>query len=407
MAVKTGDTVVAGGTTGSPLEHFVSVQIPYLRCPVSAMTEPLYVYKDSVLHQAAGTGHTVLMFKYPLEGDFQFSHRNIRRGWGESHNFFGGIAYMAKPHDSTVMIRAVAHRNTSKFLSTPTHNDKDNVISINSAGDQLVMQVNDQDVATDRRTSTMPFVGIVFEHHVIASAADMRLQGNPKIAAKVELIGEDLRGWHCPIIWGSMMSVDLPTQPGQDRVQLMRSRQQFAANPELAVWSEIDGEIRGRGGNNSGTAGGQSHLQYMRPLLDGETFAYKFDYAKGRQEVHPAIGRIVILMRESGVKLRWLPMEFSAESANLPALHEVSPDELIGDGKPDLIEGGENSVKVTVEGEHAVIEVNGKPICRFALATDRRFGFAAEVGRTCVVREATLTGPWPTEMPANPVAPTQ
>lgn len=407
MAVKTGGTVAVGGTTGSPLEHFVSVQIPYLRCPVSAMTEPLYVFKDSVLHQAAGTGHTVMMFKYPLEGDFQFSHRNIQRGWGESHNFFGGVAYMAKPHDSTVLIRAVAHRNTSKFLGAPTHNDKDNVISINAIGDQLVMEVNGQDVAGDRRTSTMPFVGIVFEHHVIASAADIRLQGNPKIAAKVDLIGEDLRGWHSPIIWGNMMSVDLPTQPGQDRVQLLNSRRQFTANPQLAVWSEVEGELRGRGGNNSSTAGGQSHLQYMRPLLDGETFSYKFDYAKGKQEVHPAIGRIVILMREDGVKLRWLPMEFSAESANLPPLHEVSPGELIGDGKPELVDGGENLVKITVEGDDAVVEVNGKQICRFALATDRRFGFAAEVGRSYVVREATLTGDWPTEMPAEIFQPTQ
>ncbi|HBJ35134.1 MAG TPA: hypothetical protein DDZ51_10345, partial [Planctomycetaceae bacterium] len=407
MAVKTGGTAVVGGTTGSPLEHFVSVQVPYLRCPVGAMTEPLYVFDDSVLHQAAGTGHTIMMFKYPLEGDFQFSHRNLRRSWGESHNFFGGVAYMAKPHDSSVLIRAVAHRNTSKFLNAPTLKDKDNVISIQSTGDELVMQVNDQDVATDRRTATMPFAGIVFEHHVIASAADIRLQGNPKIAAKVDLIGEDLRGWHSPIIWGSLMSVDLPTQPGQDRVQLMNNRRQYLESPHLAVWSESDGELHGRGGNNSRTAGGQSHLQYMRPLLDGETFTYKFDYSKGRQEVHPAIGRIVILMREDGVKLRWLPMEFSLESANLPSLHEVSPEKLMGDGKPNLIEGGENLVKLTVEGDDALLEVNGKPICRFALATDRRFGFAAELGRSCVVRQATLTGPWPTEFPADAFAPKQ
>jgi hypothetical protein len=58
-------------------------------------------------------------------------------------------------------------------------------------------------------------------------------------------------------------------------------------------------------------------------------------------------------------------------------------------------------VKISVEGDHAVVEVNGKPICRFAMATDRRFGFVAESGRGCVVRDATLTGPWPTEMPAD------
>jgi len=407
MAVKAGGTVVEGGAAGSPLEHFLSVQVPYLRCPVSTMTEPLYVIKENVVHHTAGTGHNILMLKYPLEGDFQFSHRNIRRGWGESHNFYGGIAYMAKPHESSVLIRAVAHRNTSNFLGAPTHDDQDNVITLKAAGDTLVMQVNDQDVATDRRTSAMPFVGVVFEHHVIASAADIRLQGNPKIAAKVDLIGEDLRGWHCPIIWGSLISVDLPTQPGQDQAQLLRSRQQFQAGPEIAVWRQADGELRGRGGNNSGTAGGQSHLQYMRPLLDGESFAYKFDYAKGKQEVHPAIGRIVILLRADGVKLRWLGQEFSYESVNLAPLHEVDPDELIGDGKPELIDGGENAVKITVEGDEAIVEVNGKAVCRFGLATDRRFGLAAEVGHTCVVRDATLTGPWPSKMPADVLMPKQ
>ncbi len=90
------------------------MQLPYLGVPVSAVTEPRYLDRDGSIHFGAGADSNVFMFKYPLAGDFSFSHRNVYHGWGGSHNLYGGTSYVTRSTDSNLTARAIG-RNSVKF----------------------------------------------------------------------------------------------------------------------------------------------------------------------------------------------------------------------------------------------------------------------------------------------------
>lgn len=399
--VGAGWTAAAGATAGSPLKHFVSVQLPYIHKPVAPMTEPIYVMRDGSLHFTGGSGQNALMLKYPLAGDFAFSHRNIRRGWGESHNQFGGTAYLAKPHNSTLTVRGLVTRSSVVLDQNATHMDNDNTHAVVVAGDRVMINANGKELAVDRRTSSMPFVGVHFEFHTISEAADIRLEGSPTIPRQVDLIDEDLRGWSCPIIGGSLIPMALPLKPDQDPDLTKAQRQQNLENAERFTWFGRDGELRSGNRGVSPAAAGQRHIQYMRPLLDGETIRYEFFHEAGKRETHPSLGRIGVLLRPDGVKLRWLPQRDSLESAELDPLHGVDPDELLGDGKPELRPNDWNDVELTAEGDDVLVRVNGKPVARFATSLDRRFGLLGEADRECRVRSIRLTGDWPKTLPED------
>ena len=398
--VGAGRTAAAGATVGSPLKHFTSVQTPYLDVPVALATEPLYAIRDGSLHMTGGSGQNTLMLKYPLEGDFAFRHRNIRRGWGETHQQFGGTVYLVKPHNSTLTVRGLVSRTEVVLDQNATHMDKDNTQALIARGDQVVIEVNGEELVVDRRTASMPFVGLQFEFHVISEAVDVRLEGKPTIPRRVDLIDEDLRGWNCPIIGGSLMPMALPLKPEQDPDQVRAQRQMLRQSAERAAWFDRDGELHSGSGGVS-PAAGQRHIQYVRPLLDGETIRYEFYHQSGKQEAHPSVGRIAVLLRPDGVKLRWLPQRDSLESTDLDPLNEVAPDEWLGDGKPALREDDWNVVAVTAEGDDMLVEINGRPVCRFAASLDRRFGLLGEADRQVRVRDIRLTGDWPATLPQD------
>ena len=203
------------------------------------------------------------------------------------------------------------------------------------------------------------------------------------------------------------MPMALPLTPDQDPDQVQAQRQQNLDNAERYAWFGRDGELRSGNGGVSPATAGQRHIQYMRPLFDGETIRYEFFHQADEQETHPSIGRIAVLLRPDGVKLRWLPLRDSLESADLDPLNEVDPDELLGDGKPELRENDWNDVELTAEGDDVVVTVNGKPVARFATSLDRRFGVLGEADRDCRIRSIRLTGDWPKTLPENLLEPTE
>jgi len=401
MAVLTGAAEMPGASHGSPLKHFISVQTPYNPKPTSPLTEPLYALEDGILRYAAGTGHNILMLKYPLEGDYTFTHRNQHGFRGESHNYFGGAAYMVHPEGTSATVRGLVHRGATTFNNVPVTQHEANTQTLSFQDDRVTMIVNDHAVVEDRRGTSVPFVGVVFEHHTIASTSGFALAGNPKIARQVNLIDAELRGWSANITGGHLAPIDLPISPDQDSEQVQAQRQQLAENLERFAWYSRDGLLRTGSGVPSAEAAGQRHLHYHRPLLEGESIAYRFRYDAGTNEVHPAIGRVAVLLRPEGIKLRWLKQAHSMESIDVPPLHEVDPDQPIGDGKPNLRAGDWNEVTLTAEGEQVIVAVNGEPLCRVGLGQDRRFGLLSESERASQVQDIRLTGPWPETLPSE------
>ncbi len=62
-------------------------------------------------------------------------------------------------------------------------------------------------------------------------------------------------------------------------------------------------------------------------------------------------------------------------------------------------------MKLLAEGDRCIVTVNDKAIARVPMVLDRRFGLTLEKDREAIVKNATLTGPWPTEVPADIMEP--
>ncbi len=187
---------------------------------------------------------------------------------------------------------------------------------------------NGKEVLRDHRRTTMPFVGIQHFSHAIAVSKDYQLLGSPAIPREVSMLDPELRGWGTPITAESMPILQLPVAGGKADTQSDTSRS--------LMWSFVDGALQSAKSDTVRGNRNVHHVQYVRPLLEAESITYEFEFEPGKKEVHPTIGRVVILLREDGVKLRWLPLAQSLESLDMKPLHEIAVDETLGDGKPEL-----------------------------------------------------------------------
>ncbi|MDA1231788.1 MAG: DUF1583 domain-containing protein, partial [Planctomycetota bacterium] len=127
----------------------------------------------------------------------------------------------------------------------------------------------------------------------------MELVGEPQVPREVRIAdSSDLRGWTAT--YGETVPKAVqPFTPGPAINGL--------AAAEAPDWHVVDGVINGRmAAKPEADVVAQSHLAYMRPLLDGESVSYEFYYDEGKTTVHPALGRLAFLVEADGIRIHWL-----------------------------------------------------------------------------------------------------
>ena len=104
------------------------------------------------------------------------------------------------------------------------------------------------------------------------------------IAREVRIVDSgDLRGWTAA--YGE--SVPKAVQPF-----LPGPAVNGPAAPDVTDWSVVDGVLHGRmAAAPEADKVAQSHLTYMRPLLEGESVSYEFFHEDGKTTAHPTLGR--------------------------------------------------------------------------------------------------------------------
>lgn len=134
----------------------------------------------------------------------------------------------------------------------------------------------------------------------------------------------------------------------------------------------------------------QRHIHRVLPMADGQSVKYRFFYRSGDVEVHPTIGRIAMLLRPDGVKLRWLLAVGSRECYQMDVDHEITAPNLIGLGLPDLREDQWNDVSLTRSGRSVTLTINEQPIVEVQCSDDMRFGLTTLRGGTAKVRDVRI-----------------
>ena len=172
--------------------------------------------------------------------------------------------------------------------------------------------------------------------------------------------------------------------------------------PETLDWHVIDGVLHGRmDAAPESDKVVQSHLTYMRPLLDGESVSYEFFYDEGKTVVHPAIGRLTFLIESGGVRMHWLT-DTDNEWTGLGADNAiVEPLSRRGPKAVPLKPSAWNAVVVKLVDGKASVSLNGEEIYERALddVINRHIGFYHDRNSSAaLIRNVVMKGDWPEKL---------
>lgn len=228
--------------------------------------------------------------------------------------------------------------------------------------------VNEHPIASLTHPQTSPWIGISTGAG-LTTYRNLQLSGDLRTLSSVPLLVENSRlGWS--------------------------TRHE---SEDTKLWSIKDGVLTSQGEQGS-TA--ERLLQYHRPLLEGETFTYEFFYDPGKQAVHPAIGRLAILLSPEGIHLHWAT-DGDHEWTGLPADNKLAdPINRRGPKTLPIRNADWNQVTLSLKERKLSVMLNQAVVYERAVEDgDTRFGlFHNPLLERAQVRNAKLSGDWPAKI---------
>ena len=355
------------------------------------------VHEDHILH-LAGSRNDVLFFRYPLTGEFEFRCEGQEGGriGTDGGLVYGGLQFQAlgSTNQLTIWDADIAHSVVKpcpfvRHEARPTFNR----MSIRSNSEKAILTANMHPMWFDPAStaSQSPWVGLRSFEERRPMFRNLAITGKPVIPREVRMSdGDDLRGWQSHF-YGE-------TQPA------------FAAGSTVSpvasavTWSLTGGVISAAISESDKAVSSQSLLRYQRPLLDGESISYEFEYSPDEALVHPALGRMAFLIEPGGVKVRWLT-DGANEWTGLPADNALlEPLSRRGPRPLPLKESDWNSVKLARADGKVAISLNDEVIYQRVVdfGGDHKFGFYRGRGETAAkIRNVVMTGDWPETLPAD------
>ena len=343
-------------------------------------------HEDHVLH-LAGPDNSLLFFRYPLTGEFEFSveTQDGGRAGTEGGLEYGGLGFEAWGSGGVFKARDADLQNhferPSPFVPDSSR-ERFHRLAIKSTSNGFQVLSNGHPVWTDGSgNAASPWLALRSFQDRRPVFRNFKLTGNPTIPREVRMSsGKILRGWRAGYYGQQLPS---PVAP-----------------PPLATlskyeWFLHEGTIHGV--NRSDSSTGQSRLEYARPLCDGESVSYEFHYAAGEFEVHPALGRLAFLIEPAGVRIHWMTAG-DREWTSLPADNAVvEPLNRRGPKPLPLVEGDWNRVSIALADDKITLTLNGATIYERPLEAEntRTFSLYRDRTRSARIREVVMRGDWP------------
>ncbi|MEQ9406640.1 MAG: DUF1581 domain-containing protein [Fuerstiella sp.] len=363
----------------------------------------IWLTHEDHVKRLAGPGDDLLLFKYPLTGTWELKGEVAQLEHGGGGLTFDGLAFDAS--ETTFTLQEV-HSSSRVHRVWPFVASQDfrlfNRVNIRCDGEKTVFLSNLHPGFSEAQTASSgsPWAGLRAFGDGRVIFRNLELVGEPEIPDAVSMTGNDgLRGWSSsyqealPRMARPFAHQPTPEQPVTEE----------AADVEPA-WYLADSVIHGAAavaaaGNAAGDSDSplQSHLYYIRPLLDGDTISYEFLSDDNTAPPHPTIGRTAFLMEPTGVRLHWLTA--SNEWTSLPADNAViEPLNRRGPRMLPLKSGEWNTVTISLSRGKLTLTLNSEEIYQRSVADmpGRQFGFYHDRNRSAVqIRNVRLTGDWP------------
>ncbi|MDA1049521.1 MAG: DUF1583 domain-containing protein [Planctomycetota bacterium] len=344
-----------------------------------------WLYQPGVVRQIPGGTWGQLFFQSPLRGNFEIVAEQCLSGYRDAVIAYGMHAAIPRWDFKARRIATLMHS---------TH-DIDDTIEIPNPSDWI----SDFRIVVNENTITTFVNGVQIHEEKFASAPDpwvvlqaygagyqctvrdFRIVGSPEIPDEIDLINSANFGAWRADMYGESCSLE--------------------ADNTTAAWRKSSGEIVGQLRQNIAAANVESLLMYQRPMLEDGVIEFESYYVPGEFAVHPAVGRVALMVNPDGVRKHTLT-DAQYETSGL-APDNVAPIE----GAAELVDlkpNDWNRYKLSLAGDRLTLSINDAEAATVTLAepsTERFFGLFRYSDKTkCRVRNLVYRGNWPKTLPA-------
>ncbi len=365
-----------------------------------------WVASEGLIAHVAGAELDYLYFAYPLAGTFDFSVDAYDGAWAEGHVSYGGQLLIHGGPGSFHGVLPVGWHESRALPARFTYNRREafNRLTVQVRPGKVRFLVNGHPVYEDADPSpASPWLALYSAREKQTAFRNPTLVGSPEVPREVRLVhGDRLDGWVTGFYGETQPPRLSVAAPGPDEQPVVGD-----PDPDAYDWAARDGVIRGRAVPQAAAPAVQSRLYYHRPLRDAEEVRYEFYYQPGADEVHPALGRLALLLEPGGVRLHWMTAGAEDGTGLGPDNVADEPANRRGPKRLPLKPGEWNAVRLALKGDTAVLELNGEKVYERELerTNDRLFGFFHYKDRTAVrARNVVLKGDWPEALTAAQLA---
>ncbi|MCC7336239.1 MAG: DUF1583 domain-containing protein [Pirellulaceae bacterium] len=361
------------------------------------------LYQDQLM-SLGGAYESKLLFRYPLAGDhFTIEMDYFGEGRSVGSASFGGVLVTPTSASGSATIRSLSgHENFNRYGALKRSNASSDRLTIEVYQGVIRHLLNNRLIYQEPVAPTSPWLVLHTNGSAISAYRNIQIRGDVDIPEAVPLIDSDhLDGWRCDTFSESQPRKRLMKEtPAREDDSIAYYQQQ---EPTVFDWNAVDGVLQGRA-IESASPDQQSWIYYHRPLQGGESIEYEFFYKPGTEVAHPTIGQVALLLEPTGVVSHWVATREDI------GLHDIKPDNVIVE--PDSRRGPEqlplkpddwNNVQLQVQGDVAIVTLNGSIVCERALEPElhRQFGIFRYKGQSSRVRNVVLRGNWPATVPAG------
>ena len=374
------DGLKVGQIGNSAADQWTSVPLARASSRGEGRTPSHWQYQPGELLRYAQHETDAVYFAVPLRGDYEVNCRLTSFGWRETQIAAGGL-FTAPRYTLESYISGFGRFRRSETPLDPKLGALSPWFNYRVVVKDGVYTsiVNDQELHQEQLPDQPdPWLNVFSDAGYAGGVRHLQITGNPEIPEQIDLLSRnDLSQW--------VYDYYDETVTGD--------------NPDWRVeGSRLIGQRRpGLSGMNV-----ESILRYHRPLLEDGEIEYEFQYDPGRIECHPALDRLVFLLREDGVQEHWLTDGMHDRTALRPDNHYVETEYRRGPEQLPLETGEWNKVKLAVIGETVTLTLNDVLVYERPIAPTnlRVFGLFHYADRNQLQARSILhRGDWPRSLP--------
>ena len=391
---KRGDSRVAPAWS-QKLKYWVPVSDSPAGSNSPASSNSVWLAHDDHILQLTGSGKDSLLLRYPLTGEFQFqcevqAEERIESDGGLA---YGGFDFYALGRKRECWVTDLNQRIVGKYYCPfvrESSRQSFNRLSLICTPGSSTMAVNLHPMWNEKTGfAANPWIGLSCSDEFRPLFRNLKLTGQPVIPRSVQIFnGRELRGWQSQFL-------------GENSGAKISARAVWAVLKEILHVSKLEAQVP--------PSSVEQLLSYQRPILADEAVNFEFFYEPGVRNVSPALGRVAFLLQPDGIRVHWVT-DGSRDWTGLSIDHVVAePLNRRGPKRLPLKSNAWNRLTLARTEATVTLTLNGDLVYERAVdwSGDDRFGLY-RIREAQQVRNITLTGDWPTSLPAeflvNPTA---